>query len=75
MYLNGVGPQTLGKGSQAFNSFDTNLDCFRMGDRHTTPTQTPFFGDFFEVLFYETVLSAEDRQANEAELMTKWGIS
>jgi hypothetical protein len=50
------------------------LDSFRVGSRATAGNSSPFVGDLFEVLVYNTALVTGDRAQNEAGLMSKWNI-
>lgn len=59
------------------NSFDltmATLDCFRFGSRSTAGNSSPFDGDIFEVVVYNSALSSNQRTANETGLMAKWGL-
>lgn len=75
MYKNNTLLLPLARPTQGFNNIYSNLDTFRFGGWHNDLTQKPFYGDLFEFVYYDTVLSDADREANVAALMTKWGIT
>jgi len=50
-----------------------NGDSFRVGGRNQL-INNPFTGDIFEIIVYDSVLSTEDREANEAGLKAKYGL-
>lgn len=67
--------QTPARGSQNFNNISSDLDTFRFGDINPAVDQYPFTGDLFEFVYYDSVLSEADRNANVAYLQAKWGIT
>jgi len=73
MYRNNT-QQTMAKVAQEFNTHQTDLDSFRFGAKGPSLVY-PYVGDLFELLFYESVLSTADREANVAYLMAKWGLT
>lgn len=50
-------------------------DSFRLGNRAAAGNSSPLNGDIFEVIWFNETLSAANRAANVAALMTKWGIT
>jgi hypothetical protein len=59
--------------TQALGTFSTSASGFGVGA--LPGPMSPYPGDVAEVLVYGSALSTTDREAVEAYLMTKWGIS